>query len=337
MTERPPISFIAWAREDSRSKSLSRALDGEFCTFFDFDIQSRPLVPLRYLASALRTLTYLILRRPRAVVIQSPPVPAAALVWGWARLARVPVVLDTHPASFEETGVHQVMRPLIRWLVPRASGCIVTTPRLGDQITRWGGRPVIVHEAPMVWSDRMRPSDRSAQRRVLFICTFAPDEPLMQVLDAARRLPEVEFHITGDRRRLPPAAAGAAPANVHWTGYLRGDDYVDALGRADVIMSLTTRAESVQRSAYEAVDALRPLVVSDWPHMRSLFPHAVFVTNDGQSIAAGVSEALVRWQELSGVVEDARVQQWQRWDRQLHDLGVVVGDTELVTAASPVA
>lgn len=325
MSKRPNISFLAWAREDSRSKSLSRALGGDYRTFFDLRIHSRPLVPLRYLFSAARTLGYLVRRRPRAVVIQSPPVPAAALVWAWARSARVPVVLDTHPASFEQAGYHRLMRPLIAWLTPRAAGCIVTTPRLGEQVSRWGGRPVVVHEAPMAWSDHMRPRECSPERRVLFICTFAPDEPVAAVLDAARRLPDVEFQVTGDTRRLSEETRRAAPANVHWTGYLRGDDYVAALANADVIMSLTDRAESVQRSAHEAVDALRPLVLSAWPHMPALFPHAVLVQNDGQSIARGIEEAFRRCHELSAAAQDARATQRRRWQQQLAELSAVIG------------
>lgn len=334
MARRPDIAFLAWTREDSRSRSLAQALGGEFRTFYDLQIHSRWLVPLRYVLSALRTTAYLVTRRPRAVVIQSPPVPAAALVTAWGRVTGTPVVLDTHPASFERTDYHALMRPLLRRIVPRAAGCIVTTPRLGEQVTRWGGRPVVVHEAPMAWSDRMQPRDCSGDRSVLFIGTFAPDEPLTAVLDAARRRPDVTFQITGDERRLAPEVRRAAPENVRWVGYLRGEDYIRALAGADVVLSLTQRLDSVQRSAYEAVDALRPLVLSDWPHMRPLFPNAVFVQNTGEAIAAGVADALDRCAELSARAVDARQEQWGRWERQLRDLGAVIGDDAMVGRAA---
>ena len=44
----------------------------------------------------------------------------------------------------------------------------------------------------------MQPRGCSGQRRALFICTFVPDEPLMEVLEAARRPPDVTVQITGD-------------------------------------------------------------------------------------------------------------------------------------------
>jgi Glycosyl transferase 4-like domain/Glycosyl transferases group 1 len=316
------MSFIAWVPEASRAGSISRALGGESRTFYDLRIHRKALVPLRYLLSAIRTVSYLVRRRPRAVIVQTPPVPAAALVLAWARIARVPVVLDTHPASFGLDGrpAHRVMLPLLARLVPRAAGCIVTTPELGNEISRWRGNPLIVHEAPMVWSERVRPNGASGRRRALFICTFAPDEPLLELLEAARRLPHVTMQITGDLRRLPAKARRAAPENVEWLGYLIGEEYVAALTAADVLIALTQRRESVQRSAHEAVDALRPLVVSDWPHVPELFPYAVTVSNEPASIAAGIDDAFARWDELSAHARDAQALQHRRWSEQLSHL-----------------
>jgi len=321
------MSFIAWVPEASRAGSISRALDGEWRTFYDLRIHRKVLVPVRYLLSAVRTIAYLVRHRPRAVIVQTPPVPAAALVLAWARVAGVPVVLDTHPASFGLDGraFHRMMMPLLARLAPRVAGCIVTTPELGRQISDWNGRPLIVHEAPMVWAEEAEPHACSDRRRALFICTFVPDEPLMEVLEAARRVPDVTVQITGDLRRRPPRAKAAAPGNVEWVGYLVGEQYVSALANADVVLALTDRPESVQRSAHEAVDALRPLVLSEWPHMRELFPYAVLVENDPGSIAAGIEEALRRCEELSALAPDARGAQHRRWREQLGQLRAALG------------
>lgn len=344
MAHSPEISFLAWVREDSRSRSLAQACGGEHRTFYDLAIRSRPLVPLRYALSSVRTLAYLVRRRPRAVVMQCPPAPAAALALGWGRVAGAPVVLDTHPASFERRGAQALMRPLVARLARRAAACIVTTPRLGEQVRRWGGRPLVVHEAPMPWSERIHPGDAGSARpdrdgphadpagpvgrvrpaQVLFVCTFAPDEPVTELLDAARILPDVRFSITGDRRRLTPELRRAAPANVRFAGYLGPEEYVRALTDADVVVSLTSREDSVQRSAYEAVDALAPLVLSDWPHMHELFEHAVFVCNGGDSIAAGIADALARSDALRQAAPDARRAQWRRWERQRVQLRAVL-------------
>lgn len=322
------MSFIAWAPEGSRAGSISQALGGEWRTFHDGRIHHKALVPVRYLTNAVHTLWYLLRRRPRAVIIQSPPVPAAALVVAWARLARIPVVIDTHPASFALPGdlaFHGLMRPLLAALVPRAAACIVTTPELAEYVARWNGSAVVVHEAPMTWSDQVQPRDCSGGSRLLFVCTFAPDEPIMEVLDAARELPDVTFCVTGDVRRRPAEARRDAPPNVEWMGYLGPEEYLSELQAADVVMTLTRRPESVQRSAHEAVDALRPLVLTNWPHIGELFPHAVLVENDATSIRHGIEDAFARCSELSSLAPDARSLQHARWQRQLGELQAALG------------
>jgi glycosyltransferase involved in cell wall biosynthesis len=177
----------------------------------------------------------------------------------------------------------------------------------------------------MVWADTMQPRACSGERRLLFVCTFAPDEPLTEVLEAAAELPTITFRITGDLRRCPAAARRAAPPNVEFVGYLRSDEYLSALVSADVVMTLTRRPESVQRSAHEAVDALRPLVLTNWPHVGELFPHAVLVDNDPTSIRRGIEDAFGRCSELSALATDARSVQHARWRRQLGELQAALG------------
>lgn len=307
---------------DSRPRALAEAVGGDFRTFYDLDIQRKPLVPLRYLISAARTLAYLVRSRPRAVIMQAPPVPAAVLAWVYAKLARVPVVIDSHPVSFGfgGTAVDRAMKPLLAWLAPRSNGCIVTTNELGAEVEDWGGHPLVVHEPPPPWEDDVASSEPPRQGVVLFVCTFAADEPLDEVLDAARLLPEVRFRVTGDLRRLPARARASAPPNVEWLGYLRGGDYPRALAEADVVLTLTDRSESVPRSAYEAVYARRPLVITGWPHLAALFPSAVTVEHSCGSIAAGVRSAFDRLTELRSGADSARALQAERWDDQVAHL-----------------
>jgi hypothetical protein len=324
---RPPVACIAWAPSDSRPRSIAVALGGEARAFYDFRIVRKALVPLRYALSATRTLLYLARRRPRAVVMQAPPVPAAVLVWAYARLAGVPVVIDSHTAAFalNDARVDRVMMPLLGWLARRVDACIVTTDELGEQVERWGGHPIVVHEPPPPW-DAVEAASNGHGPNVLFVSTFAADEPLDAVVAAARLVPDATFRVTGDVRLLPASVRDAAPANVEWTGYLRGSDYPHALAGADVVLTLDERDQTVARSAYEAVYAERPLITTDRPHLRELFPYAVTVDNEPHSIARGVRAALDRAPELTAASGAARELQDLRWTRQLQALrGALAG------------
>jgi hypothetical protein len=146
-----------------------------------------------------------------------------------------------------------------------------------------------------------------------------------QLVEAARLLPGCDFTIAGDDRRCAAGLIASSPRNVRFTGYLRGDDYRDAFRAADVVVSLTNRAEATCRTAYEAVYALRPLVTSDWPQTRRVFPYAVHVENDPASIAAGIARAVAEHPRQAERATVALGVQRERVSRQLEEVRSALG------------
>ena len=58
---------------------------------------------------------------------------------------------------------------------------------------------------------------RGGPLQVVFVCSYAPDEPYLELIEAARLLgPAVTIYITDDHRRLP--ATLRVPPNVRLTG-----------------------------------------------------------------------------------------------------------------------
>ena len=141
---------------------------------------------------------------------------------------------------------------------------------------------------------------------MLVLGSLSADEVVDQALAAARELPDVDFEFTGDTRRCPVDVLGSAPDNVSFLGYLDASDYARALARSSVAVVLTTWLRyAVPRSAYDAVYALRPLVLSDSPTLRELFPHAVKVDNEAPRSPEGFRDALDRRDELERLTTEA--------------------------------
>ena len=160
---------------------------------------------------------------------------------------------------------------------------------------------------------------------MLFVCIFAPDEPVRVVLEAARLVPDATVRITGDPRRAPADLLTDLPTNVELTGYLDQASYRRALHEADVVLALTTEPSSVMRAAYEAVNAARPLIVTDWPDLQAAFPYAVATANTADSIAAALQKVSTRLACLEADAGAARLVQADRWRAQLERLREVVG------------
>jgi hypothetical protein len=325
---RPRVAFVAWTTVPGRSVEMAAALDGDARCFYP--VWARSNAVLRYAVSTVQTAAYLAARRPRAVIATNPPVVPGLVAWLYARLTGGVFVLDSHAGSFGRKGDRMSARllPVHAWLSRRAELTLVADDSLAALVRTWGGRPLVVHEAPPAWSvaPAGEPDD---PLRLLLVTVFADDEPVGAAVEAAKRA-RVELVLTGDPERCPPAVRVAAErAGARFAGYLRGDAYRRAIEAADVVATLTTEPSSVMRAACEAVYAGRPLVVSDWPALRSAFPYAIHVANDGSAIAHGIERARSEHARLRQLVGAARDVQVRRWQEQLAALesGLSAGRT----------
>jgi hypothetical protein len=315
---RSRVQFLAWAPTAGRARDLAADLDGEAVTIYPRRLSERRLTPVRYAASALVTVGRLIRSRPRAVVVQNPPVYPGLIGLGWARLTHARFVLDSHPASFgaKDNAQAQKMLKVTQRLARLADGVLVTTDSWADVVRSWGGTPLVLHEAPPHWStSTARPLD-GRRPQVLFSCVFASDEPVAEVIGAARDLPDVDVVVTGDPRKAGDGLLDDLPPNVRLTGWLDQAAYAAEVDACDILLALTTEPTSVMRAAYEAGYARRVLVMSDTQTMRELFPEAVCCTNDRDGIAEALALAVRDHDRLVHDLDTVRARQQRRWDHQ---------------------
>jgi glycosyltransferase involved in cell wall biosynthesis len=316
----PRVAFLAWTERTERADEIAESLGGVARRFDGRGMRGPATAPLRYLINTVLTVAWLVRNRPRAVITQNPPVVLGGIAWLYGLVAGVPVLLDSHPVSFgrKESGVWSLMVPIHRFLAVRARLVLVTAPELADEVRAWGGRATEVHEAPPVGLLPTPPPAVPADGRlqIFYVGVFAPDEPIEAVIDAARLVPEVDIHVTGDVRQAPAGLIDGAPGNVRFVGFLRREEYQQGLQDAHAVMSLTTEPTSVIRAGYEAVYASRPLITSDWPVLRAAFPFALHAVGDATALAAALRELTARYPELGDAADRALEHQRVTWDRQ---------------------
>jgi hypothetical protein len=317
---------LGWTRIGGRPAEIAAALDGEARTFFALRLIHPAAVPVRYLLDGVRTLTYLVRRRPRALIVENPPIFPALLALAYGRLVGAPLVLDSHPSSFGLAGdrLSGWLLPVHAWVARRSATTLVGSPELAAIVQSWGARADVLHEAPPSWCVAATPPP-ATRPRILFPGIFSGDEPVEAVVQAARAVPEVDVIVTGDMRKCPPGLREGAPENVAFVGFLDQDAYVEALGAAHAIISLSTEPTSVMRTAHEAVWAQRPLIITARPDLRELFPDAVAVTNDAAGVASGMRAVLRRGADLEARMPMQRRAQEERWQRQLAVLRARLG------------
>jgi len=330
-------SFITWYPYCRRSDTIADALGGpsHLIHYLSF---KRPLqAPLKYVLQTMRTLAVLVRERPEVVLVAVPPIFAALPVLLWARLrGGTRVVVDAHTGIFEHARWSWLM-PLTRWVFRRADAVIVTGGHLADLVESWGARTVVIGTVPVQFREGTVPPDCDGAR-VVVVNTFSVDEPVDEVLEAARTLHDSSFFVTGDVRHARREWIEGKPSNLEYTGFVSEDEYAGLLRAADVVLVLTTHDHTMQRGGYETMALDKPLVTSDWQLLRETFSRGtVHVQNDADAIAAGIAHALTEKTSLSREMQLLRREHQALFDSRLAELRQIVGLTPHADASVELA
>lgn len=304
--------WISWQRH-RRTDGLVRELGIPLAT-----LHSSSSRWLKHPGFVLRTLGILLRQRPRVLFVQNPSWFLTFEAILLKPLLRYTLVVDAHNG-----GVYPFFRWMerFRWAFPLmirgADVTIVTNDDLAAQVRAHGGEPWVLPDALPDWEPASAP--RNDETLITFICTFADDEPVAEVVRAAAMLPPGHrVRITGKLANCPPEVRAAAAPNTEFTDFLSEDDFHALLCGSDVIMDLTTFDDCLVCGAYEAVALGVPLVLSDTPVNRDYFDEGVvYARNEAGDLARAMMEAGERRQALRGDVARLRERLRSSWRQGL--------------------
>jgi glycosyltransferase involved in cell wall biosynthesis len=318
---------VAWAPYSRMSDTFARELNGKLYCIHYLRFQSPPHAPLKYLLQSVRTLQVLFRERPRAVHVQNPPFVSGLVVYLYSRLSGAKFVLHYHSAAFGRAWDWAL--PVQKFLARRAATNIVTNQHWADLVRSWGGHTLVMLD-PFLDLPDGTPFVTAPGFSVAVVSTFAEDEPLEAILEAAALLPDVHFYVTGDTRKKPDKFFAGAPANVTFTGFLDPyREYPGLLRAADAIMVLTTRDYTLQLGGCEAVAMGKPLITSDWPYLREVFSQGtVYVSASAESIRDGIQQLRERYDELAEEIITLRQESRRDWNNRMHELEALVAAPE---------
>jgi glycosyltransferase involved in cell wall biosynthesis len=316
-----------------RSRVLARELSLPI-RFMDVTARRGLLVaPYKYLAQTIATLRCLARERPRAILVQSPPSFAVLAVYLWSLVSGARYVVDAHSDAMD-TPYWTRPRWLHRHLARRAAATVVTNEHYAQRLRSWGANALVIRDVPTTF-EVGEPWPADGALRVAVVNTFASDEPLAAVLEAAHALPDVEFQVTGSLRRAPDGLVGTAPSNVTFTDFLPDDRYYALLASSDAVMCLTTRDHTMQRGACEALSLGTPIITSRWPLLQEYFREGtVHVDSDAASIRSGVEElrsGLASYREGILALREERRAEWRSASDSLRALLAGGGDPQELT------
>ncbi|MEO9320427.1 MAG: glycosyltransferase [Nitrososphaera sp.] len=323
--------FLVWAPSSPRAEGLSSALGAELI-LLSYRFKRKWYTPVKYPLLLMKSISALKARRPRLIICQepSPFCTISALLYRSLFERNARIIVDAHTADFEPPWSR--LMAIHRKILGRASLVIVTNNGLKQRVmSRYSVKrcQVLADRVPAT-AERIRTdNDLSKPSRSSFkvavVCSFAPDEPIREVIAAACLVPEATFYITGDSRHAEKF--GVAPrgknndGNVVFTGYLPKSDYLSLLSDADAVMALTNRDDTMLSGAAEALGLARPLITSSWPALKEYFDRGtLYVDNSPGQIAAAVRRAMSNLPRLTEEIDELRLVKQQEWLQQFAEV-----------------
>ena len=311
--------WISW-EDHRRTESLVRELGVPLEIML-----SRQSRWLKHPTFVVKTIHLLFQRRPRVLYVQNPSWLLTMLAIFLRPLLRYTLVVDAHNG-----GVYPFFGWMERfpWIFPifhrHSDVTIVTNESLAETVTANGGTPVVLPDALPDWDIATAPS--GAEKSIAFICTFADDEPVAEVVKAAHGLPAgYRLSITGKVANCPPDILKSAAPNTTCTDFLSEEDFHTLLATSDVIMDLTTFDDCLVCGAYESVSLGVPLVLSDSPVNREYFDSGVvYAENEADALCRAMVNAVENNVELRTDILDLRCRLQESWRARLTGLLTLV-------------
>lgn len=276
--------FLSWVSHHGRSQTLAEALNLD--PVFIKPTRSHLGLMGRYVGQFFATVKELRRRRPNVVVLMLPPFPALLAVIVSMGSTKS-IVGDLHTGFFYDPKWKWARR-ISLWLL-RASPLIVTNQRLAGQCH--SANVTVMHDllerSNVVYGDEVETS----RPTILCPLSYANDEPITELLMAAKIAPDIDFIFTG---KAPNTIISAAPPNVRFSGYISESAYWQEFSRSWAIVALTTRPDTMQRAGYEALIYNKPLLTSDMEVLRQFFGDAaIYCRPDASAIANGIKQVLL--------------------------------------------
>ena len=313
------IVFLVWDHQSIRATGIAKHIGASLHFLFT----SRIKHPVLF----IKTLRILRNERPKTIICQSPPITCAfiAMVYKYlfAPRSKPKVLIDAHTGAITRPWSRNVSRLIMKQALVNI---VINNEQQNYLIQNYQIKPIVLEDPIPDFTDLSLSANKKEgykiEKKALFnvavISSFAYDEPLQAVIEAASELPHVYFYITGDKKNAHESLLLKKSDNVILTGFLDYDIYIDLLQKVGVIMDLTTEKTSIVAGGFEAVALEQPLIISNWLPLRRYFNKGtIYINNSSDEIKKAIMLAMTKKEELSKEMHELKIEKIKEWQAKM--------------------
>ncbi len=310
--------WITW-EDHRRSKELANAFSASYILF----VSNRDRWA-RYIILAFKTVMFLTKNKPRVVFCQNPSIVLASLLCALKSIFKYQLIVDRH-SNFKfhtlqsKHPIWVLFHMLSNYSLRRANITIITNQYLKEFVeSKKGVACVLPDKLPEMGFAKERPIKDGAN--ITFISTFSDDEPIFEVVEAAKLLGNgFNVFITGGYRKYKKIDElnAVKPTNAILTGFLPEEKYQEQLASSDLIIIITTFEYTLTCGAYEAVTLEKPMLLGQTKTIQDYFNKgALYTSLAPKDLAENIKKALAERERLGVEVKQLKEELLDDWNKK---------------------
>jgi len=307
--------WLTWETQ-RRNQELANAFGAEYVKY-DFKQVGRIK---RYLVSSFKTLKKIFTNKPEVIFAQCPSFVLCLLLSFVKIFFNFIFVIDAHnnlKNYFLSSNL--IVRLCTRYFLNQADYIILTNTYLSKELNLKQKKVLILPDKlPVIKKEAVKPAVFSdTHKNIVFICSFAEDEPVEEFLLAAEKLThEAKFFITGKKKNAQELVSFAS-SNIVFTDFLSTKDFDNMISYSDVNIDLTIEDNLLVCGAYESLACEVPCIVSDTKISKEIFQKGfIYTKTDSSSIEESIKYSIDSHASLSSEIKTYKadfVSLWQHY------------------------
>ena len=325
LQKKEKVYWLTWENH-RRSRELAKAINAELIIYEN----ALPKL-ISHANKALLTILFIFKHKPKVLIIQNPSIILGFLASFLRLIFAYKLIVDRH-TNFR-IGKRIGLNPRFlahaffsRFSIKYSDLTIVTNEFLRLYVEKHGGNGFVLQDKLPSIEHKNTYSELQGDVNIVFICTYANDEPVKEVIKAGEYLPQsIYIYITGSPD--PKKIVGIRASNVILTGYLNQQDYDGLLYKADILMDFTNLEWCLVCGAYEAISLEKPLITSNTLALKDFLENAAVYTNHSpKSIARSIKKIIKEKKIYKENVSNFRNNYMTYWQNRLNSLRKILND-----------
>lgn len=311
---------LTWT-PDQNASQLARALGAKL--FIPSPGHRSLPAPARYMFQTVKTALFVFRARPRVVIYQDPPFVTGAILIFLRFILRFDICASAHSGPFNDPRWTR-FKAFSRWVFSRCTGMFVHNELMLDWARSYGVPTTLLRYPGFALASDKAFEPVEPGNHILAPLSYRFDEPIHELLAAARSVPHVSLFLTG---QAPRWAIDEAPANCKFVGWVDRSRYEHLLATARGVVALTTLEHTAQMAGFEAVEHGVPVLTSGTRALRQFHKEgAIFVVDhEPATLACGLETLWTDHMMLRREAENARRGAIRESIEQLEQLREMLG------------